>query len=175
MDFNILDRPQPQLAMYADALRTAATVDPDGTFIAFLGFLKANQTWLAHSSLEQHGSEAQRRAAEDVTSVFAVIVKARVDRSEPALDQKMIDVLDQLVKLGYGDLVHLALSRVATTEADKRSAQSHALSAFHGQSSEPAEAAALRQLKDSLDSTTASQAVRLISASSHSVVRNRQT
>jgi len=159
LDFDILDRTQPELASFADALRSAATVDPDRTFIAYLGFLKANQIWLAHSSPEQHGKEARRRAADDVADVLAVIAKARIDRGEAALDPKMISLLNELGELGYGGLVHLALSRVAATPVDKKSAASQALSAFHGNSAEPAEAAAIRQLKDSLDSSASSQAI----------------
>jgi hypothetical protein len=159
MDFDILDRPQAELASYADALRSAAADDPDGTFVAYLGFLKANQMWLAHSSPEQHGREAQSRAADDVADVLAVIVKARVDRGETPLDPQMVSLLNQLAELGYKDLVHVALSRVAATPVDKRSEASQALSAFHGNSYDPAEAAAVRELKDSLDSSAASQAI----------------
>jgi hypothetical protein len=159
MDFNILDLTQPELGSYADALRSAAAIDPDRTFVAYLGFLKANQIWLAHSSTEQHGTEAQRRAADDVADVLAVIVKARGDRAEPALDEKMISQLNGLDDIGYGDLVHLALSRVSATPLDKKSAALHALGAFHGDSAEPVEAAALRQLKDSLDSSADSQQI----------------
>jgi len=159
LDFNILDLTQPELASYADALRSAARVDPDSMFLAYLGFLKANQIWLAHSSPEQHGNEAQRRAADDVADVLEVIAKARIDRGEPALDPKMISTLTDLGKLGYGGLVHLALSRAAATPDNKKAEASHALSAFHGNSGEPAEAAAIRQLKDSLDSSPGSQAI----------------
>jgi len=101
MDFNILDLDRPELGSYADALRSAAAVDPDRAFVAYVGFLKANQVWLAHSSTEQHGIEAQRRAADDVADVLAVIVKARRDRGEPALDEKMIGVLNGLGGSGY--------------------------------------------------------------------------
>jgi hypothetical protein len=159
LDFNILDLPQPELASFADALRSAAAVDPDRTFIAYLGFLKANQVWLAHSSPEQHGEEAQRRAADDVADVLAVIAKARIDRGQPALDPKMISLLNELGKVGYRPLVQIALSRVAATPVDRKSAASKALSAFHGNSAEPAEAAAIRQLRDSLDSSVSSQAI----------------
>ena len=159
MDFNILDRTQPELASFADALRCAAIVDPDRTFVAYLGFLKANQIWLAHSSPQQHGEEAQRRAAEDVADVLAVITKERIDRGQAGLDPVMISQLTGLGNLGYGDLVHLALSRVAASPVDKKLAASHALSAFHGNSAEQAEAAAIRQLKDALDSSAFSQAI----------------
>lgn len=159
LDFNILDLTQPELGSYADALRSAATVDPDQTFVAYVGFLKANQVWLAHSSSEQHGIEAQRRAADDVADVLAVIVKARRDRGEPALDERMSSVLNGLGGVGYGDLTHLALSRVSATPTDMKSAARRALASFHGNSSEPDEAAALRQLKDSLDSSPASQQI----------------
>lgn len=100
MDFNILDHTQPELGSYADALRSPAAIDPDRAFIAYLGFLKANQICLAHSSTEQHGTEAQRRAADDVGDVLAVIVKARGDRAEPALDEKMISQLTGLGDIG---------------------------------------------------------------------------
>jgi hypothetical protein len=143
----------------ADALRSAATVDPDRTFIAYLGFLKANQIWLAHSSPEQHGEEAQRRAADDVGDVLAMIAKARIDRGQPVLDPKMISLLNELGKVGYGALVQIALSRFAATPVDRKSAASKAFSAFHGNSAEPSEAAAIRQLRDSLDSSVSSQVI----------------
>ena len=159
MDFNILDLTQPELGSYADALRSAAALDPDRTFLAYLGFLKANQIWRAHSSPEQHGTEAQRRAAEDVADILAVITKARGDRGESALDGQMISQLNSLAAIGYGDLVHLALSRVSVTQQDKKSETLRALGLFHGDSSDPAEAVALRQIKDSLDSSTDSQQI----------------
>jgi hypothetical protein len=159
MDFNILDQTQPEIASFADALRSAAVIDPDRTFTAYLGFLKANEIWLAHSSPQQHGEEAQRRAADDVADVLAVIAKERMDRGEPALDSQMTSILAELGQLGYGDLVHLAISRVATSPADRKSAAYQALSAFHGNSGEPDEAAAIRQLEDSLDSSPDSQAI----------------
>lgn len=159
MDFNILDLTQPELGSYADALRSAAALDPDRTFVAYLGFLKANKLWLANSSTEQHGLEAQRRAAEDVADILAVIVKARGDRGEPALDQAMISKLNGLAGIGYGDLVHLALARISAIPTDKKSEGEHALGSFHGNSSEPAEAVALRQLKDSLDSSDDSKRI----------------
>ena len=159
LDFNILDRTQHDLSEFADALRATATVDPDRTFIAYLGFLKANQIWLAHSSTEQHGNEAQRRAADDVADVFAVIARARADRGGPPVDSEMSSALNKLAELGYGDLVHLALSRVAASPSEKNAAALQALSAFHGNSAEPDEAAAIRRLKDSLDSTVSSQAI----------------
>jgi len=147
LDFDIVDRSQSQLASYADALRSAAAVDPDRTFIAYVGFIKANQMWLAHSSLEQHGSEAQRRAAEDVADVLAVIVKARTDRGQAGLDAEMTSVLKALADAGYGDLVRLATSRVATNPTDRQTAAARALAAFHGDSYEPAGAAAIRTLE----------------------------
>lgn len=159
LDFTIMDLTQRQLASYASALRATAAVDPDRTFISYLGFLKANQIWLAHSSPEQHGEEAQRRAAEDVADVLAVIARARLDRTEPALDQSMLSQLNELGALGYSDLVHLALSRAVETPEDRKAGVSKALLAFHGDSSEPAEAGAIRQLKDLLDSSPASKAV----------------
>ena len=85
LDFDILDLSQRQLAAYADALRAVAAIDPDRAFRPFIGYLKAVQTWLAHSSPEEHGVETQRRAAEDVADTLAVIVKARADRGEVAL------------------------------------------------------------------------------------------
>jgi hypothetical protein len=159
LDFEILDRPQTEIASYADALRSTAAIDPDRTFIAYIGFLKACQIWLAHSSAEQHGREAQRRVAEDVADVLAVIAKARLDRGEPALDSKMTTLLKELSERGYGGLVHLALSRAVASPVDKKSAARQALSAFHGNSAEPGEAAAIRQLKDLLDSSASSQAI----------------
>jgi hypothetical protein len=159
LDFNILDLPQSELASFADALRLVATVDPDRTFVAYLGFLKANQIWIAHSSPEQHGEEAKRRAADDVADVLAVITKARIDRGQPGLDPKMTFLLNALSKAGYAPLIQIALSRVAATSQDKKSAAAKALSAFHGNSAEPAEAAAIREPKDSLDSSGLSQAI----------------
>jgi hypothetical protein len=159
MDFNILDLTQPELGSYADALRSAAAIDPDRTFVAYLGFLKANQMWLAHSSPEQHGKEAQRRAADDVADVLAVIAKAMTDRGEPALNPAMMSELTQLGEVGYAQLVHLALARATNSQVDRQSAASRALAAFHGNSSEPSEAAAIRQLEDALDSSPASQAI----------------
>jgi hypothetical protein len=159
MDFNILDLTQPELGSYADALRSAAVIDPDQTFLAYLGFLKANQIWLAHSSKEQHGSEAQRRAADDVADVLAVIAKARSDRGEPALDETMVSQLNGLANIGYGDLVQPALSRVSRTAAEKKAAAEHALVSFHGNSAETSQASALVQLKDSLDGSTDSQQI----------------
>lgn len=159
LDFNILDLPQPELASFADALRSAAAVDPDRTFTAYIGFLKANQVWLTHSSPQQHGEEAQRRATDDVADVLAVIANARIDRGQPALDPKMISLLSELGKVGYAPLVQTALSRVAATPVDRKSAASKAFSAFYGNSAEPSEAAAIRQLRDSLDSSVSSQAI----------------
>jgi hypothetical protein len=159
MDFNVLDLTQPELASYANALRSDAAIDPELTFIAYLGFLKANQMWLAHSSPEQHGREAQRRAADDVADVLAVIAKARTDRGGPPLDPKMMSELNQLGEVGYGDLVHLALARATNAPVDRQSAAALALAAFHGNSAEADEAAAIRQLKDTLDSSPASQAI----------------
>ena len=159
MDFNIMDLTQAELGSYAVALRSAATVDPDRTFVTYLGFLKANRIWLAHSSTEQHGTEAQRRAADDVADVLAVIAKARRDRGESALDETMMSELNGLGGIGYGDLVHLALSRVSATPADKKSEAQRALASFHGNPAEPAEAVALRQLKDSLDPSADSQQI----------------
>jgi hypothetical protein len=108
MDFNILDLTQPELGRYADAPRSAAAIDPDRTFVAYLGFLKANQIWLAFSSTEQHGTEAQRRAADDVADVLAVIVKARSDRGEAALDEQMIRIALSLAR------INAQLARVRT-------------------------------------------------------------
>lgn len=157
LDFDIMDLTQPELASYGEALRFAATVDPDRAFTAYIGFLKANSIWLAHSSPEQHGREAQRRAADDVADLLAVIAKARADRGEAALDAEKLLLLRALGRVGYGPLVNLALSRVSTTPADRQAAATKALAAFHGHSVEPAEADALQQLKDTLDESSASQ------------------
>lgn len=158
LDFDILDRTQQALAHYADALRVAAAIDPDRTFVAFVGYLKAVQAWLAHSSPEQHGEEAQRRAAEEVADTLAVIGKARIDRGESVLSRDMTSVLNALGSQGYGSLVNLALARVGTVPADRQPEVARALSAFHGDSNEPPEAAAIRQLEDLLDASPASQA-----------------
>lgn len=159
MDFNILDLTQPELGSYADALRSAAAIDPDQTFLAYLGFLKANQIWLAHSSKEQHGSEAQRRATDDVADVLAVIAKARSDRGELALDETMVSQLNGLAAIGYGDLVQPALSRISQTAIEKKAAAQRALASFHGNASEPDQASALAQLKDSLDGSPDSEQI----------------
>ena len=159
MDFSILDLTQPELSKYADALRSAAAVDPDRSFIAYLGFMKASQMWLAHSSNEQHGREAQRRVAEDAGDLLAVIVKARIDRGERGLSEEMLSLLNQLGNLGFANLVRLGMSKIAGTPAEKTLAASKALSAFHGDASEPAEADALRAIKDSLDSSPESQRI----------------
>jgi len=159
MDFDVLDLTQLELGSYADALRSAAAIEPNRAYVAYLGFLKANQMWLAHSSPEQHGREAQRRAADDVADVLAVIAKARTDRGEAALSPKMVSELNHLGELGYGALVHLALARASDAPSDRKLAAAGALEAFHGNSAEPAEAAAIHQLKDALDSSPASQAI----------------
>jgi hypothetical protein len=159
MDFGILDQTPSELASYADALRATAAVDPDRTFIPYVGFLKANQMWLAYTSAEQHGEESQRRAVDDVADILSVIVKARTDRGEPGLDPNMLSVLNKLSELGYSGLVYPALSRAAVTPVDKKSAALLAFSAFHGHSHELAESTALREIKDTLDSSPASQAI----------------
>lgn len=170
MDFNILDRTQPDLANFADALRYTAAVDPDRSFTPYLAFLKANQIWLAHSSSEQHGSEAGRRAAEDVADILSVITTARSDRGEPPLNSDMIAALHALAEAGFGDLVHLAISRAPLSPAERNAEASRALAAFHGNPEEPQEALALRQLTNSLDSSSSSRAIaekaykRLVSA-----------
>lgn len=159
LDFNILDLLQSQLASYAEALRAAAAIDPDRTFVPYLGFLKANQIWLAHSSPEQHGREAQRRAADDVADVLAVIVRARMDRGRPALDPQQIALLNDLADVGYGGLVRLALSRLSAAPDDGHADAARALAAFHGDANEAAEADALRRLKGLLDSSAVSRAM----------------
>jgi len=158
MDFNILDLLQSQLASHADALKAAAAIDPDRTFVAYIGFLKANQIWLAHSSPEQHGREAQRRAADDVADVLAVIVRGRTDRGKPALDPRQISLLNGLGDAGYG-LARLALSRVSAAPGDARGEAARALATFHGNANEPGEADALRRLKGLLDASVDSQAM----------------
>jgi hypothetical protein len=68
-------------------------------------------------------------------------------------------LLHQLAKLGYSGLVDLALSRSAVVPVDRKVVASRALAAFHGYSNEPAEAAAIQELKDLLDSSADSQAI----------------
>lgn len=159
MDFNIMDLTQMQLASFADALRFSAACDPTRTFAAYLGFLKANQIWAAHTSAEQHGNEAKRRAAEDVADVFAAIVKGRLDRGEMAVSQEMLSKFEQLESAGYGDFVILARSRTTGSPDERKSAARRALSRFHGNSSLPEEVAAIREIGALLDSSEDSQSI----------------
>lgn len=115
--------------------------------------------WLAHSSVELHGREAQRKTADDVAHVLAVIAKARVDRGQTPVAPEMASLLHQLATLGYGGLVDFALSRSAMLPVGRKVVASRALAIFHGYSNVPAEAAAIQELKDLLDSSVDSQAM----------------
>jgi len=98
--------------------------------------------------------------AEDVADVLETIAQAREDRGEVGqLDANMLSVLNGLAASGYADLVRLALSRVTAHPAQVQAAAQAALSTFQGNSAEPAEAQAIRQLKDLLGPSAASQAI----------------
>jgi hypothetical protein len=75
------------------------------------------------------------------------------------MDQEMMSLLNGLAGLGFDELVHFSLSRVAPNPDDRQSEAKLALAGFHGNSAEPPEAAALRRLKSTLDSSPASQAI----------------
>ncbi|MPZ44223.1 MAG: hypothetical protein GEV05_12615 [Betaproteobacteria bacterium] len=152
LDFEILDLRQQDLSTYADALRLVSAIDPDRAFVAYVGFLKACSMWLAHSSIEQHGREAQRRVAEDVGSTVETIAKARIDRGAPSpLGASMVATLEGLAASGHDRLARNALSRVVGKPAEMQGAIQLALSTFHGNSANRAEADALRQLRELLD------------------------
>ena len=71
----------------------------------------------------------------------------------------MRSVLNELAGLGYGQLVRSALARVETAPVDRSNQASVALSTFHGNSAEPAEAGAIREIEDLLDGSPASKAI----------------
>jgi hypothetical protein len=153
MDFSVLDQTPADLAAFASALRYAAAINPERTFTAYVGFLKACSMWLIHSKPEQRGRETQRRVVEDVVSVLHTLAKSRLDLGEASsLSPYMVETLEGLAAAGHALLARQALQRVlaATGKVSDQSVQ-EALAAFHGESQDTQQAAALRQLRQGLD------------------------
>ena len=157
MDFGVLDRSPGDLAQFGQALRSAAAVDPERTFVAYIGFLKACSLWIIHSTPEQRGRETQRQLAADVVSILQAIGRARLDRgAADPLGPQMVDVLTRLADAGYAPLAQLALNTVlATTGRPAVASMDAALAQIHGDPSEPSQSAALQQLRQGLDGSAA--------------------
>lgn len=164
MDFNVLDRSAADLGHFAQALRSMAAVDPERTFTAYIGFLKACSLWFIHSTPEQRGRETQRQLVNDVVSVLRTIGRARMDRGAPApLSPQMVDVLSRLEAAGYSPLAQRALNDVlASNMRQPTAAMDAALAQFRGDPSESSQAAALQQLRQGLDGSAT--ALRVVEA-----------
>lgn len=157
MDFNVLDRSPDDLGYFAQALRSAAAIDPERTFVSYIGFLKACSLWIIHSTPEQRGRETQRQLINEVVSVLRTIGRARVDRgAADPLSPQMVDVLTRLVAAGYSPLAQRALNGVLTaTERPEAASVDAALAQFRGDPSDSSQSAALQQLRQSLDGSMA--------------------
>ena len=164
MDFNVLDRSPGDLAHFAQALRSVAVIDPERTFVAYIGFLKACSLWIIHSTPEQRGLETQRQLINEVVSVLHTIGRARVDRGAATpLSPQMVDVLTGLAAAGYSPLAQRALNGVlAATARPEAALVDAALAQFRGDPSDSSESAALQRLRQGLDGSMA--ALRVVEA-----------
>lgn len=162
MDFSVLDRSLEDLEYFAEALRFAAMIDPERTFTAYVGFLKACSLWLIHSTPEQRGRETQRRLAEEVVGVLQTLANVRRDRGESlALAPQMVAVLEALGAAGYDPLARLALHRVLAVTGQLPAAfVNEILAGFHGDPREASQAEALGLLRAGLDGSP--QALRIV-------------
>ncbi len=152
MDFTVLDLTPAQISSYARALKDCAAIDPDQTLPVYLGFLKAAQEWVHASNDLKRQVDLMEEVIDEIASVLPVIVAARVDHGEPALDELTWKALQELAKKGYFDTVGMALAQTPMLDASVRASITEiAFSRFKGDLYDPAQLGALRAMTSILD------------------------
>ncbi len=158
-DFRVLDLTPDALESFANALKSAAVVDPAATFPAFVGYLKACQSWVFNNSDDQRGRGQGDRVRGFAAETLAIIAQARVDRGLPALDDPMRARLRTLAAQGFGGVVEPALARVSPSAGADPAGVEAALAAFHGDMTDQRQLVALGILRESLDGSDKARSV----------------